>query len=168
MKTSIIVIVTLGLLTGCLKQDDGPSFEKQLENDLAIIDQYLALNAIVAEVDEATGLRYVIHESGSGAQPTLEISTCVLIDYTGWLLSTELEFDAGEDKNFPLVGLIAAFQIGMPLIAEGGHITMYVPSGFAYGTRGVPQAGIPKNANLIFEVYLDAVGTVNVDTGLCD
>lgn len=160
----VATMASLMALAGCLKDNEGISFEEQLQRDIEIIDDYLTENAIVAEAHES-GLRYVIHEGGSGDQPTLE--QCVKFNYSGKFLSSGQEFDSGENAKLPLYILIDGFKVGLPLIAEGGSITLYIPSGLAYGPTGYPPT-IPANANLIFEVELLDVTSVNQDTGQCN
>lgn len=152
------------VLQSCLKDTSPPSFEEQLQRDIEIIDEYLNDRGIIAEVDPS-GLRYIIHTSGSGNQP--ELQKCVTFSYEGKLLSTEEIFDSGENTKLPLYFLIDGFKIGLPLIAEGGEITLYIPSVYGYGRSGNPPQ-VPSNANLIFDVSLSSVSTINHDTGLCN
>jgi FKBP-type peptidyl-prolyl cis-trans isomerase len=163
----ILFLLLAGVMGSCLNTDEGLSFEEQLEKDLATIDQYLTDNGIDAEQDPDGFIRYVIHVEGSGASPTLE--HCVAVNYLGKLL-TGATFDDGEDAKFPLggpYGVIAGWQIGLPLMQVGDSATLYIPSGLAYGTQGVPGL-VPGNSNLIFRVGLHGVTTYNASTGSCD
>ena len=148
-----IAIIFVGLLSGCIKDDEVITDKEQLEIDLAIIDTYLAVNGINA-IPHPSGLRYVIHEEGPGVKP--EVSNVVNVDYIGTLLSDGSEFDAGEQVEFPLSRLIEGWQIGFPLLNEGSEATFYIPSGLAYG-RASPSPAIPINANLVFDVVLNDV-----------
>ena len=138
-------------LSSCLKEQEVifVSFEEQMAIDIEILDEYLADNNITAQTDPS-GLRYVIREQGDG--PTPELTSTVRVGYEGTLLNGDV-FDANESAAFPLNNLIAGWQIGIPLIQEGGDITLYIPSGLAYGPQG--RSGvIPANANLIFTIQL--------------
>ena len=137
--------------SGCIKDDEVITAKEQLEIDLAIIDTYLAENGIGA-TPHPSGLRYVIHEPGTGINPTVD--DVVNVDYVGTFLDGN-EFDANTDVEFPLNILIQGWQIGFPLLKEGGEATLYIPSGLAYGTQSTSL--IPPNANLIFDVTLNSV-----------
>ena len=165
--SSVIALVAIGLvLTACLKDESILSYEKQMEKDIAIIDDYLASKGITAEIHES-GLRYVIHDAGSGTSPVLANSPCVAFDYEGRLLPSESIFGPQASVDlYPLIGLIEGFQEGLPLIAEGGSITLYIPSRLGYGPKTVGP--IPKNSNLIFDVDLTSVGTYNETTNSCE
>ena len=149
----ILFVICLGVLGGCIKDDEVITDREQLEIDLAAIDIYLAENQINAAVDPS-GLRYVIHKPGTGISPALV--DVVDVDYLGTLLTDGSEFDQNEDIQFQLNQLIEGWQIGFQLLKEGGEATLYIPSGLAYG-RGSPGPGIPANSNLIFEVVLNRV-----------
>ena len=38
------------------------------------------------------------------------------------------------------------------MLGKGGKAILYIPADLAYGTKGVPQAGIGPNATLVFEI----------------
>ncbi|HET9486620.1 MAG TPA: FKBP-type peptidyl-prolyl cis-trans isomerase [Chryseosolibacter sp.] len=136
--------------------DDIPDFNKQLQNDLAAIDGYLAANNITAQQDVDGFIRYVIHHDTSSVKPSID--SCVTANYLGRLMSDGTEFDKGNNVSFPLTSVIDGWKIGIPLLDEGDSATLYIPSGLAYGYYGYPPE-IPRNANLIFNVGLTKVGT---------
>ena len=148
----ILFVICLGMLSGCIKDDEVITDKEQLEIDLAIIDTYLAENQINA-VPDPSGLRYVIHEAGTGISPL--VTDVVNVDYIGKFLTDGTIFDQNEDIEFRLSSLIEGWQIGFPLLKEGGVATLYLPSVLAYGKN--PPPGIPANANLIFDVVLNRV-----------
>lgn len=149
-KILMLFFVGAMVFTGC-KDDDEVirTFAEQLEIDKQILDEYLMDNNITG-LEDPSGLRYVINEPGDGARP--DQSSSIRVAYEGSLLDGTV-FDSSDDLNFPLRNLIEGWQIGIPLIQEGGDITLYIPSGLAYGTQGVPGF-IPGNANLIFTIQL--------------
>jgi len=76
------------------------------------------------------------------------------VNYTGRLLSNGNIFDSSAAPvQFPLTNLILGWQIGFPLMPKGSIATLYIPSGYGYGSNGA-GASIPPNANLIFNVEL--------------
>lgn len=102
----------------------------------------------------ASGLKYLVINEGTGAQPTAEDE--VTVHYTGRLLSGKV-FDSsvqrGEPATFPLNGVIRGWTEGLQLMKEGAKYIFYIPSNLAYGERGA-GADIPPYADLIFEVDL--------------
>lgn len=149
-----ITLLAFVALAGCLDDDseDYISAEEQLQIDIELIDEYLANNSINAEI-HSSGLRYVIHDPGDGPSPTTD--STITVAYEGRLLSNEQIFDSSDSLTYPLNQLIAGWQIGVPLISEGGDITLYIPSGYGYGPYG--SGNIPPNSNLIFDVELKNV-----------
>jgi FKBP-type peptidyl-prolyl cis-trans isomerase len=119
--------------------------EVQLDTDVQLIDAYLSENSITAQTHES-GLRYVIHEAGDGDSPKL--SENITVNYEGSLLSNGETFDSGSNVTFPLYRLIASWQLALPLLNEGGSMTIYAPSGLCYGP--VTIGSIPANSNLVF------------------
>ncbi len=150
LKNKILPILfsTIVLFSSC-KEDEPLTVQDQLNIDIGILDDYLAENNIEAQEDPS-GLRYVINEQGTGATPSQ--SGTITAAYEGSLLDGTI-FDASEGLTFSLRNLIEGWQIGLPLIQEGGDITLYIPSSLAYGTQGIPGF-IPGNANLIFTIEL--------------
>lgn len=63
--------------------------------------------------------------------------------------------DAEKDSpiEFPLNGVIKGWTEGMKLIGKGGKITLWIPSGLAYGEKGAGQ-DIGPNEALRFDVEL--------------
>ncbi len=100
------------------------------------------------------GLQYEVIKEGTGRQPVL--SNQIKAHYKGALLDGK-EFDSSFKRNqpftAPLTALIQGWQIAIPLMKEGSHWRLWIPSDMAYGDRGA-GAGIPGGATLMFEVEL--------------
>ncbi|MCB0491824.1 MAG: FKBP-type peptidyl-prolyl cis-trans isomerase [Cyclobacteriaceae bacterium] len=130
----------------------------QLEIDKKIIDDYIIANDIantLGPIQEVNGIKYVITQEGSGVTPCLENN--VVVTYTGKLLSDGSTFDRNlSGVSFPLGNLILGWQLTFPTFTKGTSVTIFVPSGYAYGPSGFPPR-IPGNANLIFDVDLTNV-----------
>lgn len=148
----IIVIIFIGIIAFNTSScgDRELTTMEQLAKDIGIIDKYLADNNIDAQEDPS-GLRYVITTEGTGPKPKL--SNTVVVNYTGTFLDgTYFDGTTTTPATFPLLNLIAAWQIGFQLLPEGSSAVLYVPSGLGYGKTG--SGPIPPNTNLIFEVEL--------------
>ena len=100
------------------------------------------------------GLQYLVLKEGSGDLP--KISDTVRAHYKGALLDGK-EFDnsfkRGHPFSAPLRSLIRGWQIALPLMKEGSHWRLWIPSDLAYGDRGA-GSDIPGGATLMFEVEL--------------
>ena len=153
-----VSVVLPFLVASCMRNEteDIPDFNKQLQADIASIDDYLSANNIVA-IEDPSGIRYVIHKDSTDGK-AITVDSCVTATYSGRLLSTGVEFDKGTNISFPLNGVIDGWKFGIPLLKEGESATLYIPSGLAYGYRGYPPE-IPANANLVFDVTINKVGT---------
>ncbi len=151
-----LIFCFLPLLLACSDDEEIiVSPQQQLIIDTEIIDNYLTDNGIAAETD-ASGLRYVVNEPGDEDGLVPSSSSTVTVKYEGRLLSNQQVFDSNSDGlTFQLSRLILGWQIGIPLIQEGGNITLYIPSGLAYGPSGI--GSIPGNAVLIFDIELVSV-----------
>lgn len=126
----------------------------QYKLDTTAIESYLTANNIIATTD-ATGLRYVITLTGTGAKPTPTNS--VTFNYNGKLLSTGVSFEKSTAPiTTPLSNIIKGLQVGFQLLPVGSKATFYIPSSQAYGPSG-SQGVIPGNANLIFEIELVSI-----------
>jgi len=154
-KYPLIVSVFAILWLGCSKDECNlePNLavnQEQLAKDIEAIDAYLASNDIEAQT-HPSGLRYVIKRSGEGDRPNY--CSNVSVSYEGKTLNGNIFDSRSTPINFPLENLITGWQIGIPLIKEGGRITLYIPSVYAYGASGI-GSDIPSNASLEFEILL--------------
>ena len=89
-----------------------------------------------------------------GTGQTVEAGDTVTVHYTGTLADgTEFDSSVGGDPiSFPLEGLIAGWQEGIPGMQVGGKRELIIPPELAYGEAGQP--GIPPNSTLTFEIEL--------------
>jgi FKBP-type peptidyl-prolyl cis-trans isomerase len=77
--------------------------------------------------------------------------------YTGALCKDGTIFqsshDFGEAITFPLSGVIAGWQLGVPGMKVGGVRRLVIPAAQAYGTQS-PSPNIPPNSDLVFDIEL--------------
>lgn len=128
----------------------------RLTSDIAIVDKYLSDNSINA-VQDTTGVRYVITEPGTGPAPTWYDK--VRFSYSGRNLATGTEFFSGTAEptdtfDSRMVDYLHGIKIALSKIGKGGKITIYVPSGLAFGPYENSQAGLPANSNVYYTIEL--------------
>lgn len=151
-KFLLMLVVVASAVSSCSKDDYDA--EKQAAKDDALIVEFITKNNIPA-IKHSSGLYYQIITPGTGASVTS--SSTVGVVYTGKLLDGTQFDQATSTISFPLgSGLIAAWNIGLPLIKVGGRIRLISPSTLAYGNKS-PGPGIPKNAILDFTIDLHNV-----------
>ena len=149
----IILFVGCDKDTGCDPELNLNVDQAQLNSDIDSINVYLDENNISTQV-HPSGLRYIINEEGIGINPG--ICDIVTFTYTSKLLSNEsVVEDSVSGIGFELSKLIKGFQIGLPLIKDGGSMTLYIPSG--YGYEDIKNSPFPSDANLIVDIGLTEV-----------
>lgn len=109
----------------------------------------------------ASGLKYIIHEAGTGAAP--QTGQNIQVQYIGMLTDGTVfdqSFERGRSIEFPIGAgsVIPGWDEGLSLLKEGAKATLFIPSELGYGAAGSPPV-IPENAELVFYVELEKVGT---------
>ena len=103
-----------------------------------------------------TGLRFLVEKAGKGDERP-KPDTYVEVHYVGSLLDGKV-FDSSRDRGSPAAfrvnQVIPGWQEALQDMRQGERRTLIVPPELGYGDRGVPQAGIPPGAYLIFDVEL--------------
>lgn len=152
-----LVLLPALLLPGCSSDDDAPDW-----SDPTRIDFAPALGVDLAAMTRTpTGLYKQDLTVGDG--PEAEAGDVVVVGYTGWLPDGRA-FDGTSAQNpaqFPLTGLIAGWQEGLPGMQPGGVRLLVIPPALAYGNQ--PFGPIPARSTLVFRVEL--VGLPGKDGG---
>jgi FKBP-type peptidyl-prolyl cis-trans isomerase FkpA len=152
MKNFILFIaLILGIsVVGCTKKDSSctPPGSSAPESEVDILTKYITENNISASKD-GRGFYYKVDALGTGTHP--DACSDVTVNYKGWLTDGSV-FDQAENVKFNLGGLISGWQAGIPLIAKGGKITLYLPPSLGYGSKATGK--IPANSILIFSIDL--------------
>lgn len=137
-----------------LKEFMSGKLDKQKQEGQAFLEANKNNEGVISLPD---GLQYLVIKEGTGAQPA--ITDTVKAHYKGALLDGK-EFDnsfkRGQPFSAPLRSLIKGWQIALPLMKEGSHWRLWIPSDLAYGDRGA-GAAIPGGATLMFEVELISI-----------
>jgi FKBP-type peptidyl-prolyl cis-trans isomerase FkpA len=154
MKATLIFILAIYLcaMQACTTSTNCSTVTtKATAAEVATLENYLSNNSITATKDDR-GFYYKIIAPGSGTKPT--ICNSISIAYTGSLIDGT-QFDASTAATFQLAKLIVGWQEGIPLIAKGGQIKLYLPPSLGYGDKA--SGAIPANSILIFDVELKEV-----------
>jgi FKBP-type peptidyl-prolyl cis-trans isomerase FkpA len=134
---------------GCLK-DSTECTPKSVQSEDNIMRTFATNNGLTV-TQHSSGIYYQIVNPGTGPVPNANSSISVM--YTGKLMDHSI-FDqtSAPTALYAMSGLIQGWQIGIPLIGEGGKIHLIIPSSLAYGCQAA--GAIPPNAPLYFEVDL--------------
>lgn len=141
--------------------EESATEKAQFDKDTTDINAYLEDKEIAEEViKDATGVRYVITQEGTGA--TADWYSKVKLKYTIKLLADDsktvatVEREPTADFASRPVDYIHGLKVGLRKLSEGSKATLYVPSGLGFGTSGASDGTgslvVPANANLIIDV----------------
>ena len=148
----LLVMSSFISLPGCKK--DNSCREKSPDSEVSQMMTFANANGMNAQAGPG-GIYYEIIEMGSGLKASA--NSKIAITYTGKLLNGQT-FDENLTPNtepWLLSSLIKGWILGIPLINEGGHIKLLIPSSLAYGCA--PYYTIPANSVLYFDIHLVTV-----------
>jgi FKBP-type peptidyl-prolyl cis-trans isomerase FkpA len=157
MKRIALIPVLAGVLLfgACNKESDnnlsgacGPVTTTAPGDEVAQLQAYISSNGITAAAD-SRGFFYTIKAPGDSLKPT--VCSNVQVNYAG-RLTNGTRFDGANQVSFSLSRLITGWKQGIPLIGEGGSITLYLPPSLGYGATAT--GNIPANSILIFDIDL--------------
>ncbi len=167
MKYVVGLLMAIAVLSACKKKNnegctDTPGTTVATVAQEKVVTDYLTANSINAVELENSGMYYIIDAAGTGAKSGM--CNTVVAKYKGQLSDWTI-FDQTTGTGtaaFTLGQTIEGWRRGIPLIAAGGKIRLYIPSSLGYGEAGSynPNTGlyvIPQNAMLIFEVEITAI-----------
>ena len=137
--TLVLVLTVLGY--SCTKT--------QLDKDRDVIEKYIADNNLDALEISNSGLYYIIEKQGGSQHPTAY--SLITVNYKGYLTDGTV-FGHDDTVKLSLPNTIMGWQMGVPLIGEGGRIKLLIPSQYGYGAAA--QDNIPKNSVLLFDIDL--------------
>jgi FKBP-type peptidyl-prolyl cis-trans isomerase FkpA len=163
----LVLLLFSACLSGCSKSNDVPAqVRAQAAIDDKIITTYFKTNNLTASVVDSsgvsTGVYYIIDTLGTGSS-LYTSSTQVTVGYNGRVLTPEGTVGSifAQTNNFHpsfvLGQVIRGWQLGIPKVAQGGTITLYIPSKYAYGPFAQSQLGLPANAILIFNITVYSI-----------
>jgi peptidylprolyl isomerase len=151
---SLAAVAVLGVLAACDLSTD-PNVPAPIDPANDFYASSLGID-IATMTKLANGVYIKDKTVGTGTAAVTQDS--VKIDYTGWLPNgtrfdtskqtgrVPLEFVIGKSVYLP------AFETAVIGMQPGGVRTAILPTAQAYGVAGYPQAGIPANSNLVFQI----------------
>ena len=161
MKQLNILLIVIALSFGCNDDhtiDNSIPTEEQFEIDLELIDNWIAdpVNEVTDTLHHQTEIRYTINKQGSGLKA--QVADVLRVKYEGRFLESGAVFDSSESFDFVLNSgsIILGWYYMLQEMREGDEFTIYLPSFYAYGTRG--NGSIPPNTVLVFDITLIRVG----------
>jgi FKBP-type peptidyl-prolyl cis-trans isomerase FkpA len=143
VKYPLYLIAVFVCLISCSK-DLSPA--EQFEEDTKLIEEYLLANNKKAQ-KTPEGVYYIVEKEGSAEKPKL--TSTVTVGYKGYYLDGGT-FDSNAKTSFPLYGVVAGWQIGIPKFGKGGKGVLLIPSAYGYGPKGNQNIG--PNTVLIFDI----------------
>jgi len=149
----LMALISLGFIS-CHKNGGKECPEVQItapESEAGQVQQYLDSHNITA-IKDKRGFFYTLDQKSSGKHPNA--CSNVSVGYIGKLTDGSI-FDQTEKVSFDLGNLIDGWKEGIPLVGEGGIITLYLPPSLGYGARG--SGPVPSNAITIFTITLHKV-----------
>lgn len=100
----------------------------------------------------------VIADVVAGSGDAVAAGATVTVEYCGVGLASGTVFDSswarGAPATFPLAGVIAGWQEGIPGMQPGGRRLLVIPADLAYGDTPPPGSGIAPGESLVFVVDL--------------
>ncbi|PPK88911.1 FKBP-type peptidyl-prolyl cis-trans isomerase FkpA [Neolewinella xylanilytica] len=156
----LLILPVLVFVTSCGSDDDIEL--PPCESETISIEAFAAADTIMYSELDTTGLLYFIVDSGTVERPT-ETST-VVANYRGIFTDGQI-FDqtntTAGPATFALSNVIEGWQLGVPLIGEGGEIRLLIPSELAYGSQPrydqFQRCVIPANSDLVFDIRLEEI-----------
>lgn len=145
-----IVFVMLAVFTYACKEEPTREYVDYVAIQEQEILDYIETNEIEGVLSDDYGVYYKIIDPGVGDKVPYEAK--VTVKYKGWL-TNDFVFDQTEEGSSytsSLERLIVGWQIGVPKVAKGGEILLFIPSRYGYGPY--VNGDIPANSVLIFRI----------------
>ena len=151
---SLSILLTLSTLTGC--------GAKSVSNDATATNPTVSGAAgskpVIGAPEGAAPTTLVTNDIIVGTGKEAVATSTLTVHYTLMAWSTgqvvESSWDGGSPATFPLSGVIAGWQEGLPGTKVGGRRLLVIPPSLGYG----PSAGHPlEKETLIFTVDIIAV-----------
>jgi peptidylprolyl isomerase len=159
-KIFILALLSMFLLTACTTDGGVDPMVNQNSSSSGSFpevggnkDSKPTISAPVGNPPSTLQSKDIFEGSGKEAVATsvLEVHYTLMAWSSGTLV--ESSWDSGQTATFPLSGVIAGWQQGIPGMKEGGRRLLVIPPDLGYGSQGAGGA-IGPNETLIFVVDL--------------
>lgn len=154
--SSIVVLVVIIITVGIIISSNNSSNSQTINNSNS---SSMRSTTSSTQSTQAANTGLIIEDLKVGDGTEVKSGQSATFHYTG-TLEDGTKFDSSLDRGVPFttkigVGqVIAGWDQGIPGMKIGGKRKLTIPGNLAYGSRGIPQAGILPNATLLFEVEL--------------
>lgn len=141
---------------------------KRLDEELALIDEYIVDKNMSATIEPEYGTRYVIHRQGNNITPKSGAVISVL--YQGELLDgtvfdssykeggTSLDYILDDPDPYG-VRPVTGFDMGLKQLHENDSATIFIPSIYGYGETAQGE-DIPANSILVFGLDITRISNL--------
>ncbi len=115
-----------------------------------------------------SGLQYKVLSEGRGEKPA--VGATVKLNYKAQTLDgreVRNSWQTGKPNMLRLAPnvMIKGLLEGLLLMRAGDHWQLFMPYTLGLGEKGMPMAGVPPGATLIYDIELLSVATPKPDTG---
>lgn len=163
MKNFLFLASLTCLMFSSCKKNDSPgctfttSTAVATSSEITFLQNHITTNNISA-IQHPSGVFYKLNNPGTGISPT--VCSNMTVKYTGRVLGGNI-FDSNTSSSgasFVLGELILGWQRVLPILKEGGSITLYIPPSLGYGASPISNGAgvviIPANSYLQFDIEL--------------
>ena len=152
---SLSILLTLSTLTGC----GAKSVSNEATETNPTVSGAAGSKPVIGAPEGAAPTALVTNDIIVGSGKEAVASSTLTVHYTLMAWSTgqvvESSWDGGSPATFPLSGVIAGWQQGIPGMKEGGRRLLVIPAELGYGAAGGGPIG--PNETLIFVVDVISV-----------
>lgn len=159
LALSLVIAVSI-FSVACKKSNSNCDYDacdiKAPASEITQLESYLTSAGITA-TKHCSGMYYTITNAGTGVTPS--ICSYVAVTYKGKLTNgTVFDQTTTGPVAFTLATLIEGWKKGIPLVKNGGVITLYVPPSLGYGSGDQKDRNgnvvIPANSILVFDITI--------------
>ncbi len=135
-----------------------PPADSVVEGTVAVTSAAGVAPMVGIEAAAGSGPDFTIVDIAEGAGAPVAAGAEVTVEYCGIGMNTKAIFDSswarGSSITFPLSGVIAGWQEGLPGMKPGGRRLLIIPADKAYADSPPPGSGIEPGESLLFVVDL--------------
>jgi peptidylprolyl isomerase len=135
-----------------------PPADSVVEGDVAVTSAAGVAPTVGIESAAGSVGELVAVDIAEGAGEPVQAGAEVTVEYCGIGMTSRSIFDSswarGKSITFPLAGVIAGWQEGLPGMKPGGRRLLIIPANMAYGDNPPAGSGIAAGESLLFVVDL--------------